>query len=94
MKVVIGCLLSAFLAGFYGNSYAQSPSSAVQGKVLSQDHSPAAAATIILLKNRDSSIVKSAITEKTGLFRLTGLPPDKYLLLVTIIGYTKAYYGP
>ncbi|MDB5131081.1 MAG: hypothetical protein JWR02_830 [Mucilaginibacter sp.] len=94
MKVVIGCLLSAFLAGFYGNSYAQSPSAAVRGKVLFQDHSPAAAATIILLKNSDSSIVKSVITEKTGLFSLTALSPDKYLILVTIIGYTKSYYGP
>ncbi|GAC1306666.1 MAG: outer membrane beta-barrel family protein [Mucilaginibacter sp.] len=47
-----------------------------------------------MLKNGDSSVVKSVITEKTGLFKLTGVPPDKYLLLVTIIGYTKSYYGP
>jgi iron complex outermembrane receptor protein len=94
MKVVIGCLLSAFLAGFYCTSYAQSPSATIRGKVLFQDRSPAVAATIILLKKSDSSMVKSVIAEKTGLFSLTGLPPDKYLLLVTIIGYTKSYYGP
>ncbi|HWZ16644.1 MAG TPA: TonB-dependent receptor [Mucilaginibacter sp.] len=94
MKVVIGCLLSAFLAGFYCNLYAQSQPATVQGKVLFQDHSPAAAATIILLKSGDSSVVKSVIADKTGVFRLTGVPPDKYLLLVTIIGYTKSYYGP
>jgi iron complex outermembrane receptor protein len=94
MKVVIGCLLSAFLAGFYGSSYAQSPTAAVQGKVLFLDHSPAAAATIILLRSGDSSVVRSVITEKTGVFRLTGIPPDKYLVLVTVIGYTKSYYGP
>jgi iron complex outermembrane receptor protein len=94
MKVVIGCLLSAFLAGFYCTSYAQSLPAAIQGKVLFDDHSPAAAATVILLRNGDSSTVKSVITDKTGLFRLAGLQPDKYLLLVTIIGYTKSYYGP
>lgn len=94
MKVVIVCLLSAFLAGFYCNLYAQSQPATVQGKVLLQDRSPAAAATVILLKNGDSSVVKSAIADKTGVFRLTGMSPDKYLLLVTIIGYTKSYHGP
>ncbi len=94
MKVFIGCLLSAFLAGFCSNLYAQSSSAAIQGKVLFEDHSPAAAATIILLRNSDSSVVKSTIAEKAGMFRFSGLQPDQYLLLVTIIGYTKSYHGP
>jgi iron complex outermembrane receptor protein len=94
MKVFIRCLLSAFLAGFCINSYAQSPSAALRGKVLFEDHSPAVSATIILLNSSDSSVVKSAITDKAGQFTLAELQPGEYLLLVTIIGYTNSYYGP
>jgi iron complex outermembrane receptor protein len=94
MKVVIRCLLSAFLAFFCIHSYAQSPSAAIRGKVLFDDHSPAVAATIILLDGSDSSVVKSATADKAGLFRLSELEPGQYLLSVTIIGYTTSYYGP
>src|SRR5665213_1633469 len=94
MKVFVRCLISAFLAGFCITSYAQSPSAAIHGKVVFEDHSPAASATIILLDNSDSSAVKSVVADKAGQYNLAELEPGQYLLLVTVIGYTTSYYGP
>ena len=94
MKVFTGCLLLAFLTGFYSNLYAQSSPSSIQGKVLTESHLPAEAATIILLKSRDSSIVNSAIISKFGLFDFTDVQPGTYLLLITKVGYNKTYSKP
>jgi len=94
MRFLVGLFLSAFLAVTCHNSYAQITSSAIEGKVLTEDRAPAAGATVILLQYSDSSAVKSAVTNKAGQFRLANLEPGQYLLLVTIIGYTNSYYGP
>ncbi|MDP9078359.1 MAG: TonB-dependent receptor [Bacteroidota bacterium] len=94
MKVKIGCLLSAFLAVLFCNVYGQSTTCSIHGKVVTETKSPAEAATIILLKSRDSSIVSSTIVAKNGLFSFTAIPPDSYLLLVTAVGYSKLYVGP
>jgi iron complex outermembrane receptor protein len=91
MRVLLGCLLSAFITGFCSNLYAQSTPSSIQGKVLTESHLPAEAATIVLLKYRDSSIVNSAIIGKDGLFNFNGVQPGSYLLMVTKVGYNKAY---
>src|ERR1700742_1919576 len=94
MKFLTGCLLFIALCGFFSTAYAQGTGVAIQGKIVTADHSPAEASTIILLKLRDSSIVSSAITDKDGRFRFTLLPPSDYLLLVSAIGYNKLYKGP
>ena len=94
MKILFGCLFSAFLAGLYANLYAQSPSSSISGKVLTEQLLPAESSTIILLNSRDSSIVNSAIVSKDGFFQFKVLMPGGYLLLVTKLGYDKSYSGP
>jgi hypothetical protein len=94
MKVLIVCLFSAFLAGLNVNLYAQIKPSAIYGKVLTDKRLPADAATIVLLKYSDSSIVSSTITANNGVFQFTGVPPDNYLLLVRAVGFNKSYSGP
>jgi iron complex outermembrane receptor protein len=94
MKVILGCLLSAFLAGLCNNLYAQVIPSVIYGKVLTENHSPAEAATIILLKYPDSSIVSSAIIGRSSQFKFAGLEPGSYLLLASKVGYNKVYSKP
>src|ERR1700722_11743035 len=94
MKFLIGCLFLAFSVCFFGNLYAQVPATSIKGKVLTENHSPAAASTIILLKFKDSSIVSSAVIDKNGLFQFAGMPPGNYLLLVSTVGYNKSCTGP
>jgi iron complex outermembrane receptor protein len=94
MKVLIVCLLSASLAGLNVNLYAQLKSSAIQGMVLTDSYIPAQAATIVLLRSRDSSIMNSTIVGKNGQFEFADLTPDSYLLLVRAVGFNKSYSGP
>lgn len=94
MRFLVGLFLSAFLAVTCHISYAQITSSAIQGKVLTEDHAPADGATVILLKSRDSSIVSSAVAGKDGLFRFSNIQPGGYLMLITTVGYDHLYRGP
>jgi iron complex outermembrane receptor protein len=94
MRVLFGCLFSAFLTGLFANLYAQSPSSAIKGRALIENHLPAESSTIILLNSRDSSIVNSTIVGKDGLFQFTDVIPGGYILLATKLGYDKSYSGP
>ncbi len=94
MKFLTWSLFSVLLVGLSCNLYAQTNTSAIQGKVLKENAAPAEGSTIVLLKYKDSSIVSSAVTGQSGLFQFTGIEADKYLLLVSTIGYNKSYTGP
>jgi iron complex outermembrane recepter protein len=52
------------------------------------------AATISLLKAKDSSLVKATYSEKDGSFRFENVKEGKYLVLATSVGHTKAYSRP
>jgi iron complex outermembrane recepter protein len=49
------------------------------------------AATISLLKAKDSSLVKAAVTDKEGNFIFENVKDGKYLLLATSTGHSKTY---
>lgn len=51
-------------------------------------------ATIELLSSKDSSIVKTALTDKTGTAILENIPFNSYLLRVTMVNYTIYYSSP
>ena len=94
MKGLFGSLFSAFLAGMCCFTFAQTKPSAIQGKVLMESNEAAEAATIVLLKAADSSIVRSSLADRAGAYVFTGIKPDTYLLLATSIGCSKVYSGP
>lgn len=94
MKVLVGSTCFAFMVCFCCNLYAQIAPSAIKGKILTETRTSAEGVTVVLLKYRDSTIVNSTITTKSGLYQFTGIPPDSYLLLVSNIGYSTFYTGP
>ncbi|MEN0056750.1 MAG: TonB-dependent receptor [Mucilaginibacter sp.] len=94
MKVLFGSLFSAILVGMCCFSFAQTKPTAIQGKVLMESNEAAEAATIVLLKAADSSIVRSSLADKSGTYIFAGIKPDSYLLLATSIGCSKVYSGP
>lgn len=53
-----------------------------------------AAATVSLLKAKDSSLVKLAVTDKAGHYDFTNLKEGKYLLSITSVGYSKKFSSP
>lgn len=49
------------------------------------------AASVSLLHAKDSSLVKVAVTDKTGSFSFDNVKPGNYLVLATSVGHAKTY---
>jgi iron complex outermembrane receptor protein len=94
MKVLFGSILFALLTGVCNFSFAQTKSASIQGRVLTSTNVAAEAATVVLMRAADSSIIRSTLADKIGLYQLNNIKPDTYLLLVTNIGSDKTYAGP
>jgi hypothetical protein len=66
-------------------SYAQQGS--ISGTVRDAD-GPIDAATVSLLRDKDSGWIQSAITDDSGAYRLSGIAAGNYLISITMLGYT------
>ena len=93
MRLIAGILLAVLFACACPQTFAQTASSAIQGKVLT-DAGAADGATVVLLNKRDSSVVKSTISGQTGLFYFDQLKDGSYLIFITKLNYGKTYTGP
>src|SRR6266536_4672796 len=82
-------LVIAFAALFFCANVCAQKSGKISGFIKSQDNKVIEAATVTLLKAKDTSIVKIAVTDKTGLFEFEKIKNDNYLLKVDAIGYNK-----
>lgn len=66
----------------------------VRGKIMDDKQLPLAYANVLLLLPQDSSLVKAAITENDGTFRLQGVETGKaYLLQISSLGF-EDYFQP
>ncbi|MEO7313201.1 MAG: TonB-dependent receptor [Chitinophagaceae bacterium] len=74
-------------------SFAQAKTGKISGNV-GNGQKKLDAATVSLLKANDSSLVKMAITDKSGHFEVENLADGKYLVLVTSVAYENAYSQP
>ena len=71
---------------------AQAQTAKINGAVTGTQK-PVEAASVGVLRAKDSAIVKMAVTDKTGQFEVEKLAAGKYLILVQSVGYNK-YYSP
>ena len=81
-------ILTACASLIFLNAKAQQ-NATITGTVKAQDNKPVDAATVSLLKAKDSSIIKIAVTDKSGLFAFEKIKTDNYLLQVDAIGFDK-----
>jgi hypothetical protein len=88
MKKIITLLIALGLLSF--TSQAQNNSGKINGAITSGTK-PLEAATINLLRAKDSSIVKIAVSNKDGNFEIEKVANAKYLVAVQSIGYKKYY---
>lgn len=83
--------LSIILSTLSLSTFAQQRTAKVAGTVGAADKSALQAATITLLKAKDSAVVKMSVSDKAGKFEFESVPDGKYLLLVSAVGHAKQY---
>ena len=76
--------LVIFVLAFFLHQGIQAQISAV---VFNEKEMPLAFANVLLLKASDTSLIKGAITEKDGLFRIDDVNDGTYLLEISMIGF-------
>jgi len=86
---MIRIILATILMSFFGVvSFAQT--GGIKGTIRDNgDSTIVAGATVDLLLQSDSSLVKSVLSDNTGAFILSGLAPDSFIVRVTNIGYQE-----
>ncbi len=95
MKIIAGCFCAMLLVFAINPAFAQTAFSSLQGKIFAESGGPLDAATVTLLSaTRDSTVIRSTVSNKTGVFYFDRLEAGKYLLRVTSINYNKNYSGP
>ncbi|MEZ5017191.1 MAG: outer membrane beta-barrel family protein [Flavipsychrobacter sp.] len=59
----------------------------INGKVLDEDNHPIVAATVSVLSSKDSSWLKTELTDEYGAFKVKNIKAGKYILHVNSVGY-------
>lgn len=85
MRRIIGLLIGFTALAF--SSFAQT----IKGSVKDADGKVVANATVSLLKENDTTVVKLAVTDVAGAYRFDGIKTGKYRTGITYIGYTTSY---
>ncbi|MCE3283679.1 MAG: TonB-dependent receptor, partial [Chitinophagaceae bacterium] len=63
----------------------------ISGLIKDADEKPLANATVSLLRSKDSSVAKLAVTNKEGRYTMSGIKEGKYLLSVSHVGFAMKY---
>jgi outer membrane receptor protein involved in Fe transport len=63
----------------------------IEGNVQSAEGQPLAFANVLLLNIQDSSLIKGAVVNESGLYTFEGLKPGSYLIAVRMVGYRTCY---
>ena len=66
----------------------------VSGTILDDKSKPLPYGTVALLKAKDSTVVKGAISNDAGLYTFDRLNQGNYIVRVTTVGFSKAYSKP
>jgi iron complex outermembrane receptor protein len=82
-----GLLICTFL-------FAQNKIGKISGSVTDDAQKPLQSVSVSLLKAKDSSLAKIAVTDKEGKYEFESLNEGKFLISVSSIGFKKIYSGP
>ncbi len=88
MRQALSCIIAMVLAV---SSFAQNKIGKISGTLQSNDGKALEAATISLLRSKDSAVVKTAITNKQGEFEFDKIVDGKYLIAISTVGYQNYF---
>lgn len=77
------------LSFLFSQVHSQSLSGLVQ-----ENNKPLSFVNISLLKAKDSSLVKAAVTDNNGYYRIEKVQPGSYVLSASRIGYKQQFFSP
>ena len=72
---------------------AQTTETAVSGTTVDTKNAPVESATISLMKSKDSSVVKIAVSNNAGRFSFTGIPFGNYFIAVSAVNFNTISSG-
>ncbi len=79
LSIVLGCV---------GPAFAQSSTGSISGTVTDQNNAVVLGATVVA-KNTETGFVRSAVTNSSGLYRLTDIPSGPYEIRIEAAGFKK-----
>ena len=91
MKKISTCFLAFTVMFLCSVAYAQNKVGRVSGLVKSPEGNGLEGATISLLKAKDSSLAKVAISDKSGAFEMEKLQDGRFLLKISAVGHASYY---
>ncbi len=84
-------ILALFASGVFVFAKAQNDRGSVSVAIVNDQQSPLENATVELLKSKDSSLVKVALTDKKGIAEFENIPFGNYLARATMVNYSALY---
>lgn len=84
-------LLNAVLLILVTVAFAQAGKGKITLTVLTEQKSPVEGATVEVLRSKDSVLVTTTLTDKTGTAEADNLKPSTYLIRITAVGFTTVY---
>ena len=66
----------------------------IQGSIHDKNNQPLSFANILLINQKDSSIVTGMMSTDVGTFSITNFNPGKYLIKTSMIGYKSILSQP
>ena len=72
---------------------AQTIETSVSGSAVDTKNTPVESATISLMKSKDSSIIKIALSNKAGKFSFTGIPYGNYFITISSVNFNTVNSG-
>jgi hypothetical protein len=76
-------------------SHAQNPlKGKVSGLILDEASKPSLYTNVLLLRQKDSSLVKGEVSDGLGKFQFTNVSEGSYIIAATMVGYKKSYSKP
>src|SRR6478609_1823419 len=90
MKKIVALLTALGVISFSFVGHAQTAVGKANGTVTAGQKT-IEAASVGLLKAKDSSVVKRTVTDKAGLFGMDNIADGKYLIVIQSVGFAKYY---
>lgn len=91
MRKVLTTVLTVLLAGA---ATAQTTKGKITTSIVNEQNNPVESATVELVRSQDSTLVRTALSDKTGAVEIESVLPSTYRLRISSTGYELAYSQP